>query len=314
MSTPWHEPLSRRRFGRRLTQLGLAAIGLAEHLRAAPAPNAGWVIGCYTRPFDQYDLPTALDAIAAAGFRHCGIMTAKGKSWVVITADTSPEEAARVGAEIRERKLDCLSVYGDYAVKPAVADNVRALQRLVEHCTACGSPDLLLGGTGEAALQAPYYDALREVCDFAAARGVRLTIKPHGGFIATGPECRAVIERVNHPNFRLWYDPGNIFYYSDGARDPVADAATVDGLVVGMSAKDFRPPKDVMVTPGTGQVNFPAVLARLRQGGFTRGPILVETVARGERHQLVAEARRAREFLEALTQRVATEGEAPRPR
>lgn len=312
MTTPAPALLSRRRFGGRLLQLGLAAAGLARLARAEPAPAANWTLGCYTRPFDQHDLWTALDAIAEAGYRHCGVMTAKGKSWVVITADTPPEEAARVGAGMRERGLDCLSVYGDYPVKPSVADNVRALQRLIEHCAACGAPDLLLGGTGEADLQAAYYDAVREVCDFAATRRVRLTIKPHGGFIATGPQCRAVIERVNHPNFRLWYDPGNIGYYSEGARDPVADAATVDSLVVGMSAKDFRPPRDVMVTPGTGQVDFRAVLARLRRGGFTRGPILVETVARGELRQVIAEARRAREFLEALTRELAS-GENPAP-
>lgn len=306
--------LTRRQFGGRLLHLGLASAGIASLARAETAPAEPWTLGCYTRPFDQYDLWTALDAIAEAGFRHCGIMTAKGKSWVVITADTSAEEAARVGAEIRKRGLGCLSVYGDYPVKPAVAENVRALQRLVEHCAACGSPDLLLGGTGEAELQAPYYDAIREVCEFAAARRVRLTIKPHGGFIATGPQCRAALERVNHPNFRLWYDPGNIYYYSEGARDPVGDAATVDGLVVGMSAKDYRDPKDVMVTPGTGRVDFRAVLARLRRGGFTRGPILVETVARGELRQVIAEARRAREFLEALTGEVAGAGETPAPR
>jgi sugar phosphate isomerase/epimerase len=314
MTTSPEGLLTRRQFGGRLLHLGLASAGIAGLARAETPPAEPWTLGCYTRPFDQYDLWTALDAIAEAGFRHCGIMTAKGKSWVVITADTSAEEAARVGAEIRKRGLGCLSVYGDYPVKPAVAENVRALQRLVEHCAACGSPDLLLGGTGEAELQAPYYDAIREVGEFAAARRVRLTIKPHGGFIATGPQCRAALERVNHPNFRLWYDPGNIYYYSDGARDPVTDAASVDGLVVGMSAKDYRDPKDVMVTPGTGRVDFRAVLARLRRGGFTRGPILVETVARGELRQVIAEARRAREFLEALTREVAGAGETPAPR
>lgn len=262
--------------------------------------GAGFQLGCYTRPFDAFDYRTALDAIAEAGYRHCGIMTAKGKSWVIITADTAPEEAAQVGAEVRRRGLKCASVYGDYPPSADIAVNVKALQRLVEHCVACGSPDLLLGGVGDPQLHDAYYRAIREVCDFAAAKGVRLTIKPHGGQIATGPQCRQAIEFVGHRNFRLWYDPGNIFYYSDGARNPVDDAATVDGLVVGMSAKDFLPPKEVMVTPGMGRVDFPAVFARLRQGGFTTGPVLVETLAKGDRKQLIAEAKKAREFLTTL--------------
>lgn len=287
-------PITRREF------LLAATAALAAGCAGTTQVEAGFQLGCYTRPFDAFDYRTALDAIAEAGYRHCGLMTAKGKSWVIITADTPPEEAAQVGAEVRQRGLKCASVYGDYPPSADIAANVKALQRLVEHCAACGSPDLLLGGVGDEKLHDAYYHAIREVCDFAAAKGVRLTIKPHGGQIATGPQCRQAIEFVGHRNFRLWYDPGNIFYYSDGARNPVDDAATVDGLVVGMSAKDFLPPKEVMVTPGTGRVDFPAVFARLRQGGFTTGPVLVETLAKGDLKQVTAEARKAREFLARL--------------
>ena len=133
-------------------------------------------------------------------------------------------------------------------------------------------------------------------------RSVGLSIKPHGGQNATGPQCRKLIEQVGHKNFRLWYDPGNIFYYSEGKLDPVADSATVDGLVVGMSVKDFKPPKEVEVTPGTGQVNFRQVLAHLNKGGFRSGPMIVECLARGDTpSKVTAEAKKARQFLEELT-------------
>ncbi len=77
----------------------------------------------------------------------------------------------------------------------------------------------------------------------------------------------------------------------------------VDGLVVGMSVKDFQPPKEVLVTPGTGKVNFRAVLARLKKGGFVSGPLIVECLAPSEdRRVIAAEARKARRFLESLTE------------
>ncbi|MFW6162927.1 MAG: sugar phosphate isomerase/epimerase family protein, partial [Planctomycetota bacterium] len=101
-------------------------------------------------------------------------------------------------------------------------------------------------------------------------------------------------------NFRIWYDPGNILYYSGGKLDPVDDAATVDGLVVGMCVKDYKHPKEVMITPGTGQVDFPAVLTRLRQGGFTGGALVIECLARGDLPALLAEAKKARRFVEGL--------------
>jgi sugar phosphate isomerase/epimerase len=300
-------PLARRDFLRGLWGgATVAAAGLVPaRARAAEATDvpAEWQLGCYTRPFDAHDYRTALDAIAEAGFTYAGLMTAKGESWVLITASTAPETADRMATDLKQRGLRCASVYGDYTPTAEVAANVRALERLVAHTAACGSPDLLLGGVGDVSLQEPYYRAIREVCDLAASKGVRLTIKPHGGQIATGPQCRQAIERVGHRNFRLWYDPGNIYYYSDGERDPVADAATVDGLVVGMSAKDFLPPKEVLVTPGTGRVDFPRVFARLRQGGFRRGPVLVETLAKGSLVQVTAEARKARLFLTELLRR-----------
>ena len=81
----------------------------------------------------------------------------------------------------------------------------------------------------------------------------------------------------------------------------MADAATVDGLVVGMSIKDFRPPKEVLVNIGAGKVDFPAVFARLKQGGFTHGPLIVECLEHGTLESVKAAAVKARQYLEQLT-------------
>lgn len=297
-------PMNRRQFLQRMAATtGAAGLAIPRPCAAAEPALDGFQIGCYTRPWDELDLETALDGIAEAGYRYAGIMTAKGTSWVVITPETTPEAAAKVGAAVRQRGLKTLSVYGDFKVGESVTDGVQALTRLIENAAACGSPGLMLGGTGDPQAYAAYFKAIAECCDLAQTKGVELTVKPHGGLNATGPQCRQAIETVGHPNFRLWYDPGNILYYSDGQRDPVEDAATVDGLVAGMSVKDFLPPKEVMVTPGTGQVDFPRVLARLKQGGFTRGPLVVECVARGAGRNVTDEARQARRFLETLVGR-----------
>ena len=67
-----------------------------------------------------------------------------------------------------------------------------------------------------------------------------------------------------------------------------------------MSIKDFLPPKEVLVTPGSGQVRFREVFARLHAGGFRGGPLVVECVARGDVKQVTANARRARLLVEEL--------------
>ncbi|MGA2659568.1 MAG: sugar phosphate isomerase/epimerase family protein [Verrucomicrobiota bacterium] len=280
-----------------------AMAGIGRPLQALAGAGSGYQLGCYTRPWDQFDYRVALDGIAEAGFKYAGIMTAKGKSWVVITVDSTPEEVAAIAGEVKQRGLKTLSIYGgDFPVAKSVEAGAAGLRRLIDDCVLCSCPNLLLGGTTDPKLVGPYYEVVAQCCDYAASRGVGLSIKPHGGQNATGPQCRKLIEQVGHKNFRLWYDPGNIFYYSEGKLDPVADSATVDGLVVGMSVKDFKPPKEVEVTPGTGQVNFRQVLAHLNKGGFRSGPMIVECLARGDTpSKVTAEAKKARQFLEELT-------------
>jgi sugar phosphate isomerase/epimerase len=292
-------------FSRREFLHGTVALGAA--MLASPlgafAAESGYQLGCYTRPWDQYEYRVALDGIAEAGFKCAGLMTSKGKSWVLITVDSTPEEVASIADEVKKRGLKTLSIYGgDFPVAKSVAAGVTGLKTLIDHCAMCACPNLLLGGTGDEKLVGPYYKVVAESCEYAAAKGVGLSIKPHGGQNATGPQCRKVIEQVAHKSFRLWYDPGNIFYYSDGKLDPVADSATVNGLVVGMSVKDFLPPKEVLVTPGTGKVNFREVMTRLKKGGFTGGPLIVECLARdSDPAKVTAEAEKTRRFLEELT-------------
>jgi len=269
----------------------------ADPLQAAKR----WQIGCYTRVFDQFDYPVALDAMVEAGFKYVGLMTTKIEQWVMIKTTTPVEEVQKMHEEARKRGLKVLSVYGEFAVTDSLEAGISGLRRLIDDAVVCQCPNLMLGGTSDEKLYQLYYTTIRQCCDYAAAKGVGLSIKPHGGQNASGPQCRKAIELVGKKNFGLWYDPGNVLYYSDGKLDPVEDAATVDGLVVGMSVKDFLPPKQVLVNIGQGKVDFPKVFSRLQQGGFTKGPLLIECLARGTLENVKAEAKRARLFLQKLT-------------
>lgn len=300
--------LSRRGFlkGTLATAAGGAAAARLAQAAKAPAKDApakpAWQIGCYTRPWDQHDYRVALDAIAEAGFRYAGLMTTKSKSRLVLSVATTPDEAAEVGRQCAKRRLKVPSVYGGgIPVAESLEAGIAGLRKLIDRCAAAGATNLLMGGTGNKKLQERYYKAIAECCGYAAAKGVGISVKPHGGLNATGPQCRKTIESVGHKNFRIWYDPGNIFYYSGGKLNPVDDAPTVAGLVVGMCVKDYRHPKNVMITPGTGQVDFAKVLAKLKAGGFTSGALVVECLARGDLKATAAEAKKARQFLEELT-------------
>ena len=301
------EQLSRRDFLDRTVKLGAA--GLAASCAAtsiesalARAGTEKWQIGCYTRPWAKYDYRVALDAIAEAGFKYAGLMTTKSKGGLIISVDTSLEEAQRVGREVKKRGLKVPSVYGGgIPVNKSLKAGIEGMKKLIDNCVACGATNLLMGGTGNQKLFKLYYKAIAECCDYAQEKGLGISIKPHGGLNATGPQCRKTIEMVGHRNFGIWYDPGNIYFYSDGKLDPVDDAPTVDGLVVGMCIKDYKHPKNVAITPGTGMVDFPAVFARLKKGGFTHGPLIIECLDPGDAKQTLVQAGKTRLFLEELT-------------
>jgi sugar phosphate isomerase/epimerase len=305
---------TRREFLARAATLGAAGLATPQWLAlaagAADAP-AAWQIGCYTRPWAAHELTVALDAIAEAGFKYAGLMTAKvnGRSGAVIHTATTLDDAQRIGAEAKRRGLELPTAWGDFSVEKSLEAGIAGLRHLIDVAAAAAVKSLLLGGVGSEALYPRYCQTISECCDYAAEKHVALTIKPHGGRNGSGPQLRKLIERVGRRNFTVFYDAGNILFYSHGTLDPVRDAATVDGLVTGWCIKDYRPPpKDaafqqfgtVDVTPGTGLVDFRGVFARLRKGGFTAGPLVVETLAPGGLPQLLAEAKKARKFLEDL--------------
>ena len=315
------QDISRREFLHRSlrTGAGLGAMSTlawtCPTLGAEPSQADVWRIGCYTRPWDKYDYRVALDAIAEAGYKYAGLMTTNSKSRLVISVATTLEEADRVGEEVRKRGLKVASVYGGgIPVNKSLETGIEGLRRLIDNCAACGATNLLMGGTGSEELYERYYKAISECCDYAAEKGVGISVKPHGGLNATGPQCRKAVELVAHPNFRVWYDPGNILYYSNAELDPVEDAPSVAGLVTGMCVKDYKHPKNVAVTPGTGRVEFPAVFRKLEEGGFTGGPLVVECLDPGDLKQTLEEAKKARRFLEDLTgQKSGAADAAPAP-
>lgn len=265
--------------------------------------ESGFQIGCYTRPWDQFDYRVGLDGMAEAGYKYAGLMTHKGKSWVIVTMDTTPEETAAMGEEVRRRGMEMVSIYvSNFPVEKSIQAGIDGLKRLIDNCAAARSPRVLISGTGKPELVEPYYKVVAECCDYAASKGMSISVKPHGGSNGTAADCRKIVRMVGKKNFGMWYDPGNIFFYSDGAIDPVNDVPDADGFIAGMSIKDYKPPKEVMVTPGTGKVNFREVLARARKGGFTSGPLVVECLDRLDSPaKITAEARKARLLLEELT-------------
>jgi sugar phosphate isomerase/epimerase len=140
---------------------------------------------------------------------------------------------------------------------------------------------------------------MQDAAPYAQERGLKLVLKPHGGASGASEEILRCMDKVKHPNFKIWFDAGNIIYYT--GKDPVEQLRPIANQVTGFCAKDCGKEKgDVFIQFGTGKVDFSAVFTVLKNAGFN-GPVMVECCALGDTPEIVtANAAKNREFLEKV--------------
>ncbi len=289
-------PCTRRDF------LSTAAAGLAVSLlpRTAQAASSAtrWPIGCFNRPWTKWSYDDTLDATKAAGYTITGLLSPT-KDDVFTSANATPAYLAALKAKIAARGLKvnmtALRVKTALPLAEAIADT----RQQIANGHTMGVEFALTFGEDKPERYAHYFKIMADAAAFAQERGIKLVMKPHGGGSGSSQEIVTAIKTVGHANFKIWYDAGNIIYYT--GKDPVAELEPILPHVTGFCAKDCAAPKsDVMIQFGTGKVDFAAVFKKLKSGGFN-GPIMVECCKIGATAaETMAHARANREFLEKV--------------
>lgn len=280
---------------------GLAAAGLlAPAALAAASSPARWPVGCFNRPFNKWSYDETLDGIKAAGYKVTGLLSpVPAKGDIFTSAEATADYLAGLKQKIAARGLTAnmtaLRVKTNLDLPAAIADTRKQL----ENARIVGVPFALTFGVDKPEHYEKYFKIMADAAAFAQERGIKLVLKPHGGGSGASEEIRNALKAVGHPNFKIWYDAGNIIYYT--GKDPVAELDSIAEHVTGFCAKDCAAPKtEVMIQFGTGKVDFPAVFRKLKSAGFN-GPIMVECCKIGATPQeTTANARANREFLEKV--------------
>ena len=292
-------PLTRRHWI--ATSSAAAAIALLPRALAESA-GPGWTVGCFNRPWTNWSYDEALDAIKAAGYTHTGLLTPT-KADPFTTAGATPEYLAALKQKIAARGLKvnmtALRLKTDLDLPAAIADTRKQL----ENGRTMGVEFALTFGESKPERYEKYFKIMADAAAFAQERGINLVMKPHGGGSGAADEIMTAIKKVGHPNFKIWYDAGNIIYYT--GKDPVAELEPILPHVTGFCAKDCsvetdaagkRKP-DVMIQFGAGKVDFAAVFKKLKSGGFN-GPVMVECCKIGATaDETTANARANRDYL-----------------
>lgn len=295
--------MNRRQFVRRATVIAAAAGVVPLTMRSAETSRGvNWPIGCFNRPWlgpnrsGAFD--TALDGIKAAGYRLTGLLSRTAAD-PFVGSEATPEYLAELKRKIAARGLAVNMASLRTRNELPSAEQLRDLRQQIENGRTIGVEFLLTFGVDKPEHYENYYKLMREGAAMAQDRGLKLVMKPHGGASGAAEEIQRCLEQVNHPNFNIWFDAGNIIYYT--GKDPVEELRPIARHVTGFCAKDCdRQRGQVMIQFGAGKVDFRAVFAALKGAGFN-GPVMVEGCAPGATaDEVTVNARANREFLEKL--------------
>jgi sugar phosphate isomerase/epimerase len=281
-----------------LVLAGTAVMADAAALLAEPAPAVKWPIGCFNRPWTQWPFDDTLKSVRAAGYSMTGLLT-RTKLDPFIAADAAPEYL-----EGLKRAIAASGITANMAALRSrhdipLEDTVRSLRKEIDNAAFLGLKYVMTFGIDNPEQFDHYFKAMADAAAYGAEKGVQVVMKPHGGSSGASSEIIAAMKKVGHPNFRIWYDAGNIIHYT--GKDPVEELKPIVQYVTGFCAKDCAELKgDVMIQFGAGKVDFPGVFRVLKAAGF-QGPIMVECCApAGTPEGVGANALANREFLEKV--------------
>lgn len=257
-------------------------------------------IGCTTRPLNKLSFADACKVIAGAGYTDVAVFANQGK--IPVDCETPLEQVREVRTVAENAGLKPSLLIGRTHLDQGLDHAVSAYKRLIDNAAELGAEWVLDGGTSDVELYDDYYELMRRSAPHAAERGIKITLKPHGGITLDADLLLKAAREVNHPAFGLCLDPGNIIYYTKGEKRPEDDAARLAPFVTTMIIKDCKiddGKPDVMVTPGEGLVDFQKVLGDLVNNGF-RGPLYLECVGGREIDEIAANIRKTLPFVRAI--------------
>jgi len=260
--------------------------------------KVNWPVGCFNRPWTKWSFDETLKQIKAAGYKTTGGLS-RTREEPFISADATPEYLdalkKKIAASGLKANMGALSSRHSIPLE----DSVKQVRKQIDNAKFLSLEYVLSFGVDKLEELPHFYKVMSDAAAYAQEKGVKLVMKPHGGGSGASDEILRAIKEVNHPNFKIWYDAGNIIYYT--GKDPIEEFKPIAQHVTGFCAKDCPGVKgEVMSQFGTGKVDFAGVFKAMKAAGF-KGPIMVEGVKVGATpEETAANARANREFLEKV--------------
>ncbi len=246
----------------------------------AAGERPGWQLGCNTVLFGGFDLDTALQHIAWAGYDGAELAAIPGMAEHAVPG-RGPEHAAELREKASRYGLSLLAM--EAATNLAQPENRARLVAAFDLAREAGIPVVTTGSSGKARDEESLQQAIgwiRELAAAAGERGVRYAVKPHVGSAVYNTETALrLVEAVDHPALGLNYDPTHLIREGD---DPVEAARRLGPHIIHVHIRDVGSrdprmgPPEVQIA-GRGILDLPAILRTLWEVGY-RGALDLEII------------------------------------
>jgi L-ribulose-5-phosphate 3-epimerase len=226
--------------------------------------------------FAPYTIDQALEGLAEAGYHACEIGAVKGWFEHIDPDTVSDAEIARIKRKLADLGLTPVSLSGHTQLQ--TPEGAARFARAIDIAAELGM-QIVNTFTGDAATEEEreaYFANVGELCDRAAARGLKIGMETDSNMLPTAEIGVAILDRINRPDVLGFnYDPGNVIYYT-GA-DPLTDISFALPRLVHFHLKDKIGGQGVFNFPptGDGEIDITGLIAILDEAGYT-GPISAE--------------------------------------
>lgn len=261
---------------------------------------ANHIIGSTTRPYNQLTFSDACQRIAGAGYTDVAVFAHDRE--MPVDSNSSADQVAAARKSAADAGLSPSMILGRTHLELGLEGATADYKKLIDNSAGLGVKWILELGTGKEEQYADYPKLMQAVVGHAASAGIGISLKPHGGISLTAQELIDLHDQVNHPAFRISYDPGNIIYYTKGEVRPESEVEMIASRTSTLIIKDCSlegDKPDVMVTAGDGLVDFAFVIGKMQEGGF-EGPMYVECVGSTEPDDVDKDLKRTHTFISGL--------------
>jgi sugar phosphate isomerase/epimerase len=243
------------------------------------------------------------DFIARAGRLGYSSVMLGGKRPHVSPLDATPEFIEQLQAALVRAGVTCdvIAAYtnlasGSAAEVPLVEFQISYVESLARLAAQLGASVVRIftayetGDRDPASLRRRVIDAVREMCDRAAAHGVTIAIQNHHDLALDTDDLLNLLGEIDRPNCKLGFDAWSPALrgedlYSAAKKAAPFTAITTNADYIPIPRYRYRPelvnyerllPDQVRAVPfGTGIIDYPAFFRGLTQGGYD-GPATYE--------------------------------------